>query len=68
MSPAPQPPAIEIEATKPARRQIRAATMEQDGTTILRERLVDGGLVGKAVGRIKPGAPASEKSEGIFRS
>lgn len=61
MSPAPQPPAIEIKATKPERQQIGSATMEQDGTIILRERLVDGRLVGEAVGRIKLGAPSYDK-------
>ncbi len=35
--------------------------MEQDGTIILRERLVDGGLVGEAMGRVKPGDPSYDK-------
>lgn len=61
MSPVLQSSITEIKATKSERQQIGSATMEQDGTIILRERLVDDGLVGESVGRIKPGTPNYDK-------
>ena len=55
MIPISQPPVVMVEMAAPERRQIGDATMEPDGTIILRVRLEHGSTVGDWTRRYTPG-------------
>ena len=55
MNPIQEPPSITVEMASPKRQQIGSAQMEQDGTIVMRLRMVEGASVGDAEMRYVPG-------------
>ena len=56
MNPIQAPPSIIVEMALPERQQIGSAQMEQDGTIVMRLRMVEGASVGDAEMRYVPGS------------
>ena len=50
-------PLIVVETSVPAKQQIDSATMEQDGTVVLRIRMMGAPSIGDAEMRYSPGTP-----------
>ncbi len=61
MTPILASPLIAVEMTSPDRRQIGSARMEQDGTVVLRLRMVAGASVGDVEMRYAPGSADYER-------
>jgi len=57
MDPAHQVPLIVVETSVPAKQQIGSAMIEQDGTIVLRIRMVAESSIGDAEMRYRPGSP-----------